>query len=335
MGCKLDQAKRDALRQNSPFNPQEIKMNATVLSADLEQDRGTPARVLDHYARQSPFSTPGRHAALFDALSSDPAGVARAVQGLLIYEHVAEPFYGHPLADARRAESHIRPVKRIVDALLALDDRPLNVGRPAGKRLVGICRHFMLLSLAIFRHHGVPARGRGGFGAYFNPGKFEDHWVCEYWKDGRWALLDSQFDDVFIRNFAIGHDIHEVPRDLFLTSSDAWRRCRSGELDPDQFGIEFSRLRGLWFIAGSLIRDLATLNGCEILPWDIWGAQPAAAVTLCDADLEFFDEIALLTADPDANFDALRRLFDSDARLRLPETVFNALRQREEKVFED
>jgi hypothetical protein len=291
--------------------------------------------VLDHYLIQSRFSTPGRHADLFDALPSDPVGCARAVQGLLIYEHVAERFYGYAPPEARRAESHLRPVEKIIDALLALDDRPLQFGRPPEKRLIGICRHFMLLSLAIFRHHGVPARGRGGFGAYFNPGKFEDHWACEYWKadENRWALLDSQFDEVFVRNLAVDHDIHDVPRDRFLTSSNAWRRCRAGELDPQHFGIEFSRLRGLWFIAGSLVRDLATLNGSEILPWDVWGAQPSPNATLTQAELEYFDEIALLTADPDANFDTLRRRYDHDRSLCLPKSVFNALLQRQENVL--
>ena len=142
--------------------------------------RRTPQYVLDYYVHQSRFSTPGRHTALLDDLPADPAGVARTIQGLLMYEHVAEPFYGCLLPEARRAESHIRPVERIIDALLALDERPFDVSRPPEWRLVGICRHYMLLAIAIFRHHGVPARGRGGFGAYFNPGKFEDHWVCEY-----------------------------------------------------------------------------------------------------------------------------------------------------------
>ena len=312
-------------------------MNAAALAARPKHDQGAPQRVLDHYATHSPFSTPGRHTALFDALPSDPVGIARTVQGLLIYEHVAEPFYGYAIPEARRAESHIRPLETIIDALLALDDHPLHIGRQPEKRLVGICRHFMLLSLAIFRHHGVPARGRGGFGAYFNPGKFEDHWVCEYWKadEGRWALLDSQFDDVFGRNLAISHDVYDVPREQFLTASDAWRRCRTGELDPNLFGIEFSQLRGLWFVAGSLIRDLAALNGCEVLPWDVWGAQPAPDAILSVEELDFFDEIALLTADPDANFGALRLRFAEDARVRLPETVFNALRQSEERVFRD
>ncbi|NEJ73201.1 transglutaminase domain-containing protein [Rhizobium phaseoli] len=310
-------------------------MNATILSA-LLRAQGAQQRRLEHYTKHSPFSAPGRHSARFDVLPADPAGVARTVQTLLIYEHAAKPFYGYKIPEARRAESHIRPTEKILDAMLALDDRPLSVARSPEKRLVGICRHYMLLSIAILRHHGVPARGRGGFGAYFNPGKFEDHWVCEYWKadDGRWALLDSQLDEVFIRNLGIGFDIHDVPRDQFLTASDAWRRCRSGELDPNLFGIEFAQLRGLWFIAGNLIRDLATLNGGEVLPWDTWGAQPAPYAMLSEAELDLFDEIALLTADPDAHFDTLNRRFAEDAKLRLPESVFNALRQRQEKMFE-
>ncbi|MFE0017133.1 transglutaminase-like domain-containing protein [Mesorhizobium sp. NPDC059054] len=294
-----------------------------------------PDSVLDFYARQSAFSTPGRHAAQFDALPSDPAGIARAIQGLLIYEYVAEPFYGCPIGEERRAESHIRPVEKIIDTLLALDSRPLSVARLPEHRLVGICRHFMLLAVAIFRHHDIPARGRGGFGAYFNPGKYEDHWVCEYWQadEHRWVLLDSQIDAVFTRNLSIRLDPLDVPRDQFLTSPDAWRSCRNGDLDSGLFGIEFSQMRGLWFVAGSLVRDLATLNGCEILPWDVWGAQPAVDTRLSTGEIAFFDEVAALTADPDMNFDAMQRRFANDARLALPHLVFNALRQRREDVF--
>jgi Transglutaminase-like superfamily len=293
--------------------------------------------ILDQYIQHSPFSIPGGKAMLLDALPSDPAGVANAIQGLVLYEHVATPFYGYQVPEARRAESHIRRLERIIEAILTLDDSPLAGARPPERRLIGICHHYMLLATAILRHHGVPARGRGGFGAYFNPDRFEDHWVCEYWKvdEGRWALLDSQFDETFIRNLSIRHDVHDVPRDQFLTASDAWRACRYGALDARAFGIEFSQLRGLWFIAGSLIRDLAALNRYEVLPWDVWGAQPAPNTQLSAEELAFFDEIALLTADPDKNFDALRQRFAHYVKVRLPPTVFNALRQREEKVFED
>jgi hypothetical protein len=304
-------------------------MNGSTLSA-----RSDPLdRTLDHYAKHSPFSDPGRHAALLDALPADAAGIARAIQGLVIYEHVAQPFYNCPLPDVRRGESHIRPVERLIDAIVALDHRQLDQPRPPEKRLVGICRHFTLMAVAIFRQHGAPARARVGFGGYFNPGKYEDHWVCEYWsaEKGRWALLDVQFDEVFTRKLALRHDPLDVPRDQFLIAADAWGKFRRGELDPNTFGIEFSKLRGLWFVAGNLIGDIAALNGAEVLPWDVWGAKPPPGELSAD-QLAYFDELAELTADPGAHFDALRRRYASDPSVRLPAQVFNALRQRQEAI---
>lgn len=291
-------------------------------------------RTHDYYAKHSPFSDPDRHARLLGALPADAAGIARAVQGLVIYEHVAQPFYGCPVPDARRGESHIRPIEKMIDAILALNDRPLDQSRMPEKRLVGICRHFTLLAVAIFRQHGAPARARVGFGGYFNPGKYEDHWVCEYWsaEEGRWALLDVQFDEIFTRNLAIRHDPLDVPRDQFLIAADAWRKCRRNELDPKTFGIEFAKLRGLWFVARNLIGDLAALNGAEVLPWDVWGAKPPPGELSAD-QLAYFDELAELTFDAEANFETLRQRYESDPSLRLPEKVLNALRQREEAVF--
>jgi hypothetical protein len=291
--------------------------------------------MLGDFARQSPLSSPGHHAALLSPLPADPASIASVVQGLVLYEHVASAFYGTAIPDARRSESHIRPLERMLDALLALDEAPLSVARPPQKRLVGICRHFTLMALAMLRDKGVPARARCGFGAYFNPGYFEDHWVCEYWNaaERRWALLDAQIDAVWQRQLGIARDMTDVPRDWFLTASDAWSACRSGDLDAARFGIEFTRMRGLWFVAGNLLRDAAALNKAELLPWDTWGLHPAPNAALDPSELAFFDELAELTRRPDERFRELRALYESDARLRVPPRVFNALRQREEAVL--
>jgi hypothetical protein len=44
-----------------------------------------------------------------------------------------------------------------------------------------------------------------------------------------------------------------------------------------------------------LIRDLATLNGCEVLPWDVWGAQPPPDAEL--SAVELVCEMLFQTAD--------------------------------------
>jgi transglutaminase superfamily protein len=147
-------------------------------------------QILDFYARPGAMTSAGDHAARLAGLPDDVGALARIVQGLAIHEFVASDFYGVRIPDSRRSESHLRRVDRMLDRLLAIDDRPLTTARPADKRLVGVCHHFMLLLVAMLRAKGVPARARCGFGAYFNPGFFEDHWVCEYWKaaDARWVL---------------------------------------------------------------------------------------------------------------------------------------------------
>ena len=108
------------------------------------------------------------------------------------------PLYGLALTDERRRESQIRAVAPMLDRLFGHDGRPLATARPVEMRLVGICRHFTILLVAMLRAQGAPARARCGFGSYFNSGRFEDHWVCEYWNaaEARWVLVDAQIDEL-------------------------------------------------------------------------------------------------------------------------------------------
>jgi hypothetical protein len=192
----------------------------------------------------------------------------------------------------------------------------------------------MLLLVAMLRAQGIPARARCGFGSYFNPPFFEDHWICEYWNaaESRWMLADAQFDDVWRARLRIDHDVLNVPRDRFLVAGDAWAQCRAGAADPAACGIEFVGLRGLWYIAGNLVSDVAALNGMEMLPWDVWGAQPRPDEALDDDRLAFFDGIAALTREPDVSFDQMRAQYQGDERLTVPSRVFNALLNRSEAM---
>jgi Transglutaminase-like superfamily len=289
---------------------------------------------LTFYASHSQWTHPGRHAARLDKLPKDLPSLVRITQGLGIYDVVAAEFYGCRLGRARQNDIHLRTVAQRLDRVVALDRRPLSVGRSPNKRVAGRCHQFTLLLVAMLRSKGIPARARCGFGAYFNPPKFEDHWVCEYWNhdSDRWVLVDAQLDNVWRDRLHIAFDPLDVPRDQFVTAAVAWHRCRRGEVDPAGFGISFVDLYGLWFVAGSLIRDLAALNKVEMLPWDVWGAQPAPGAALDADQVALFDELAALTADSDAHLGPLRRRYAQDSRLRVPERVFNALRNRPEPV---
>jgi Transglutaminase-like superfamily len=275
---------------------------------------------LDQYRTPVAMSAPGCHAALFDGLPRDVRALAETVQGLLIHQHIA-PAYGVTLNRDQQAQSHVRAAEKILGDIVERDGRPLSTARATNERQVGVCRHFTLLHVAMLRTKGIPARARCGFGAYFEKGKYLDHWVTEYWNEERntWVLFDPQLDERQRELFKIGFDTADVPRDQFVVAGDAWSLCRSGRTDPDAFGI--LDMYGLWFIAGNLVRDVAALNNREMLPWDVWGTMPRKGSEL---DLAFFDRLAIVSREPDAHVDELYVLY-SDERVRVPGTVFNAV----------
>jgi hypothetical protein len=292
------------------------------------------SEILDFYAQPAAMTHGGVYAGMLEALPPEVPALTRIVQGLALHEFVASDFYGVDIPQARRSESHIREVERMLDRILAIDPRPLNLRRPPEKRLVGVCHHFVVLLVAMLRASGVPARARFGFGAYFNPGYQEDHSICEYWNaaEARWMLADPQFDEIWRAKLGISHDVLDVRRDRYVMPAEAWGRCRAGKADPSKFGIFNGNLRGLCFIAGNLLRDLSALNGMEMLQWDVWGAMPRPDEPLDGEKLAFFDGIAALTLDADASFPELRRRYEGDERLKVPSTVFNAVLNRPEKI---
>jgi hypothetical protein len=140
------------------------------MSQTEERRSAIPARrILEFYARPAKLSSAGKHARFFDELPSDVDQLVRTFQHLVVYDVVAADFYEFSIPEGRQGEIHIRPMEEIVDRLLALEGRGLTVPRPVDARFVGRCRHFMLFLIAALRAKGIPARGRCGFGAYFNP----------------------------------------------------------------------------------------------------------------------------------------------------------------------
>jgi len=185
---------------------------------------------LDFYICPASLTSVGRHAKLLNELPCEVPTLVRTVQGLALHRYMAAA-YGVTIPEECAEEDHIRPVEQMLDRLLSIDSRPLSEPRPPKRRLVGVCRHFAVLLVAMMRAKGIPARARCGLGSYFNPGRFDDHWVCEYWSalEGRWALADPQFDELWRADLKIAHNILDVPRDSFLVAGEAWAQCRTGK----------------------------------------------------------------------------------------------------------
>ncbi len=161
------------------------------------------------------YATPGRLTRLDDDLDATEIGevreirrVVEIVQGLLIYDTVAQPFYGVELTPTQAEAIHERDTARLLAIVRAVDARPLDEARPPANRVGARCHAFSRLTVAFLRAAGVPARARCGFGAYFRPGWFEDHWVAEYWNaaDERWQMVDAQLDATWCQLIGFGGD---------------------------------------------------------------------------------------------------------------------------------
>jgi hypothetical protein len=287
------------------------------------------AEQIAFYTSPARMTDPGAADALLKDAPRDVPGIVRYVQNLLLHVHWAHA-YRMRLTAERRDETNIRSLADMLALLQRMDGRPLGDTRTLYQRMVGNCRHFSVFAVALLRRAGIPARARTGFGAYFNPGTFEDHWVAEYWNGAAWQLFDAQIDAAQRSMLRLQFDTLNVPRDQFVIAGDAWVRCRDGRADPKAFGI--FDMRGLWFIAGNVLRDLASLNNQEMLPWDCWGPMAASDTQFPPEKLSQFDQLAALTLDCDRRFAELRALYDNDASLRVPAEVFNADRNRLEKV---
>jgi len=200
------------------------------------------------------------------------------------------------------------------------------------------CRDFAVLSCALLRHQGLPARARRGFATYFHgpssePGFHVDHWLCEYWKadERHWALFDAEVGKAEREYCKVTIDTYDVPRDQFLVAGKAWQLCRAGQADPNRFG--FGDERGEWFIQDSLVQDLAALNKMELLCWDGWAlADREPEDDVSEKDAALLDRIAALTTADNPAFLETRALYESDVRLRVPSVIKSYTRTGPRKI---
>ncbi len=287
----------------------------------------------EYYRSHGPMTAPGAHSAMLAPIPRDIAATCSAIQGALIHRDIAPWLYGAKLSEEARDLANVRPVAAMLSQIRALSDRPLTEARDPKQRMPAVCRHFATMLCSILRERGAPARARCGFGAYFVPGRFEDHWVAEYWNStqNRWILVDAQLDEVQRKTFKSSFDPHDVPRDSFILAGEAWRQCRNGQADPSLFGLSMMNEEGLWWIAQNLIRDLAALNRMEMLPWDVWGAMPKPTSEITDSEIDLFDRVSEITLAGEHALPDIQQIYQ-DVRLCVSDTIFNASRQAQEKA---
>jgi hypothetical protein len=275
---------------------------------------------LTYFSQFGKISDPGPYVDLYAGLPSDIPSLVQVVQGVVVHVFWAER-YGLKLTGERQADVQLRSMERRLERTLELDPGPLMTSRPLDRKIVGNCRDFSVTLASMLQSRGIPARPRCGFGAYFLPNHYEDHWVCEYWNEAeqRWIMVDAQLDELQRAALGISFDTLDVPREQFIVGGAAWKMCRSGQADPDQFGI--FDMHGMDFVKGDFIRDVAALNKVELLPWDCWGLILAEYGSLPPDDMSLLDHLADLTYRDVPEFDRVRQLYESDPRLQAGSSI--------------
>jgi hypothetical protein len=216
------------------------------------------------------WSDPGSHRTRLSELPVAPAALADTLEGFIIHHAVARS-RGFEVPPEAENDRNLRRVSRLLDVAVRRDARPLIRHRALADSLCGTCHDFALLASSVLREHGIPARLRVGFANYFQAGRWEDHWVCEHRSHGRWTILDAQLGPRARTGLRIAFDVADVPSTSWRPAASIWRALRSGELDPSACGVFSAGITGSWFVAASVMRDMAALAGVESLPWDYWG----------------------------------------------------------------
>jgi hypothetical protein len=213
----------------------------------------------------------------------------------------------------------------MLDCLLELDSRSLTDPRPVPRRIIGCCRDFATLFTSMARHRGIPARIRVGFANYFAyaPARcWIDHTIAEAWdgRRGAWRRIDPEMSEAFVEENGIDFDPTDVPWGRFIVGGQAWKMCRTGLADADDFCVEpKGPPRGLWFVRTRLLLDLAALNREELLLWDSWGAM-TPTTQLTTGELAALDQMAEVTARRPPYLAATMRLYRA-SRWRHPRRV--------------
>lgn len=280
---------------------------------------------LSYYASHSSITDPGSLARLFDSLPNDLPSLRRVARGLVIHYRADNPL-AHGIPAERLREIDSRYVETILTRVLELKDAPLAVPRSPSERLVGCCRDFTVLFLAMARTKGIPARARVGFASYFISGLYLDHEVAEIWdaEERRWRLVDPDLPDDYKDPDGNNVDPLNLSPDMFLIAGPAWQQCRAGALDPERFIVN-PKLRDKgtrsWpQIRHNLLQDLAALAKTEMLLWDTW-TDPEKA--LIDRDKERLDRLAEFASAMDPSINTLMSIYKSDPELQVPDTVLS------------
>lgn len=211
-----------------------------------------------------------------------------------------------------RCEDDLLPTtSSMVAELLRLDSTGFKKDRKVENKIVVTCRFVAVLMASILKSKNIPCRVRSGFAPYFFQNSV-DHWINQYWdkEKNKWINIDA---DGFFDN--LGFNQYNISEQEFDWAANIWLDLRNKKLNPEIY-IFAGGENGLQATIRAIIHDFHCLMNNEIL----YLQQPMYISNkfdkLTEKDFDEIDELAELMLEPDKNFDALVKIWNTEKKIR-------------------
>ncbi len=284
--------------------------------------------MLGYYRTQSPWTDPGAFESMYKNIPDDIPSIVASVQGVLIHGGLVWLYELNP-SETQADGFKIRKTEELLRRIQSLEGAGLGVHRPPEKRLCVNCRQFAVVTCSILRHKGIPARARAGYALYtWGRGKYENHWICEYWNEGkeRWIQVDAQIDDKQKKLMGIDFDTLDIPAGKFVVAGEGWQRYRDGRVDVAAFGLggrDGWNAMGWAMVMPNVTCDIMALNRMELLPWDANPYWSKNKEGMTEEDMAVIDKAAALSVQVDTRWPEMRDFYETHPLLRVPDDFEN------------
>lgn len=278
-------------------------------------------KVLEYYKKHGIMTETRTMKDMVKDIPRNVESIVSIVQNIFLHQHWAKR-YGLELDDKRKEEPWLRSVEEKLAFLNKSGYEHIMDKKSIEHKMIAICRDFTVMTVALCREVGIPARARCGFATYFEKDKYTDHWVLEYWNYDRkrWVLVDPQLDAFQQEQLNIPFNPLDIEDKYFITGPRAWIICREGKIAPELFGI--LDFWGYDYLKCNLILDANSLLKVPMQPWDWWeGYKKTPVSEWVEQDYNLMDKLAQYALHVDDAFDALYSFVKQNDRIKVPKSL--------------
>ena len=283
-------------------------------------------KIYERYLETSIYTYLGKYKELIESLPNDIPSI-----GMLVCDQITHPtmyftepspylentyfgkFSSYPKHRFKNEDELFITAVSMIAGILYLDESGFTKNKDVTKRITVSCRQASVLFSAILKAKGIPCRSRAGYMDFGNAGdSYTEHWVNEYWdfNENKWILADV--DGYYEYEKRFGYSQFDLPRQKFVTASEAWLGLRRNTLNKK---LDFFVPNLLQGACEYLLMDFHALMNNEIF----YSYQPLylrdGVQILNENELCELDDLAELLADPDKNIDQIEHLWNTNEKL--------------------